>query len=81
MGTIPKATALDFLPEETHEPAVTYPLKQAEKFRVLRSLIAEGMDDLAAGRASGWSLQDFLREARKPKMIDGRMDVDEEFQR
>jgi hypothetical protein len=61
------AAALDLLPEEMREPAVAYLLEQAEKFRVLKELIAEGMDDLAAGRGSEWNFQDFLREARKPK--------------
>jgi hypothetical protein len=63
------AAALEFLPEEMREPAVQYLLEQAEKFRVLKELVAEGMDDVARGRVSEWNFQDFLREARavRPK--------------
>jgi hypothetical protein len=61
------AAALDLLPEEMREPAVAYLLEQAEKFRVLKQLAAEGMDDVAAGRVREWSFEDFLREARGPR--------------
>ncbi len=63
------AAALELLPEEMREPAVRYLLEQAEKFRVLKELIAEGMDDAANGRVSEWNFEDFLREARasRPK--------------
>ena len=46
------------------EPAVAYLLEQAEKFCTLKQLVAEGMDDIAAGRVSEWNFQDFLRETR-----------------
>jgi hypothetical protein len=45
-------------------PAVAYLLVQAEKFCTLKQLVAEGMDDIAAGRVSEWNFQDFLRETR-----------------
>jgi hypothetical protein len=61
------AAALELLPEEMREPAVAYLLEPAEKFRVLKELVAEGMDDVAAGRISEWSFKDFLHEARGPK--------------
>jgi predicted transcriptional regulator len=61
------AEALDLLPEEMREPAVAYLLEQAEKFRVLKELIAAGMEDAAAGRVSEWNFEEFLREARKLK--------------
>jgi hypothetical protein len=61
------AAALELLPEEMREPAVAYLLEQAEKFRVLKELVAEGMDDVAAGRISEWNFKDFLHEARGPK--------------
>jgi hypothetical protein len=57
------AEALDLLPEELREPAVAYLVEQAEKFRVLKTLVAEGMSDVAAGRVSEWSFEEFLREA------------------
>jgi len=59
------AAALELLPEDMREPAVAYILEQAEKFRVLREQIAEGMEDVAAGRVSEWNFYEFLREARK----------------
>jgi hypothetical protein len=55
------AAALELLPEEMREPAVQYLLEQAEKFRVLKELIAEGMEDAANGRVSEWDFEDFLR--------------------
>ncbi len=62
------AEALDLLPEEMREPAVAYLLEQAEKFRVLKELVAEGLDDVAAGRVSTWNFEEFLREARALKI-------------
>lgn len=58
------AAALELLPEEMREPAVRYLLEQAEKFRVLKELVAEGMDDVASTCVSEWNFEDFLREAR-----------------
>jgi len=60
--------ALELLPEDMREPAVAYLLEQAEKFRVLREQVAEGMEDVAAGRVSEWNFDEFLREARKSKV-------------
>jgi predicted transcriptional regulator len=62
------AEALDLLPEEMREPAVAYLLEQAEKFRVLKEQIAEGMADVAAGRVSEWNFEEFLRQARNSKI-------------
>ena len=56
------AAALDLLPEEMREPAVAYLLEQAEKFRVLKSLVDEGMTDVQAGNVSEWDFEDFLRK-------------------
>ena len=61
------AAALELLPEDMREPAVAYLLEQAEKFRVLREQIAEGIEDVAAGRVSEWNFDEFLREAQKSK--------------
>ena len=58
------AAALELLPEEMREPALRFLPEQADKFRVLKELVAEGMDDVAAGHVSDWNFQDFLREAR-----------------
>jgi hypothetical protein len=58
------AEALDLLPEEMREPAVAYLLEQAERYRVLKDMVAEGLEDVAAGRVSQWNFADFLREAR-----------------
>jgi hypothetical protein len=62
------AAALDLLPEDMREPAVAYLLEQAEKFRALKEQIAEGMEDVAAGRVSEWNFEEFLREARVSKL-------------
>jgi hypothetical protein len=62
------AEALDLLPEEMREPAVAYLLEQAEKFRVLKEQIAEGLADIAAERVSEWDFEEFLREARNSKI-------------
>jgi predicted transcriptional regulator len=61
------AEALDLLPEEMREPAVAYLLEQAEKFRVLKEQIEEGMQDAAAGRVSEWKFAEFLRQVRTEK--------------
>ncbi len=63
--TIEKAAeALELLPEDMREPAVAYLLEQAEKFRVLKEQIAEGMQDVAEQRVSEWNFEEFLRRAR-----------------
>ncbi|HTZ03486.1 MAG TPA: hypothetical protein VMC05_14230 [Xanthobacteraceae bacterium] len=62
------AEALDLLPEEMRESAVAYLLEQAEKFRVLKEQIAEGLEDVASNRVSTWSFDEFLHEARRPKV-------------
>jgi hypothetical protein len=62
------AAALDLLPEEMREPAVAYLLEQAEKFRVLKELVAEGLSDVDSGRVSEWNFDDFLREARSMRL-------------
>ena len=62
------AEALDLLPEEMREPAVAYLLEHAQRFRVLKEQIAEGMADVAAGRVSEWNFEEFLREACAAKI-------------
>jgi len=62
------AEALELLPEEMREPAVAYLLEQAEKFRVLKQQIAEGLDDVAESRVSKWDFEEFLRQARNSKI-------------
>jgi predicted transcriptional regulator len=63
------AEALELLPEEMREPAVAYLIEQAEKFRVLKEQIADGLEDAAAGRVSKWDFEEFLRQARNKKQI------------
>jgi predicted transcriptional regulator len=66
MSSIEKAAAaLELLPEELREPAVAYLIEQAEKYRTLKALIDEGMEDIDAGRVSDWNFQEFLREAKR----------------
>jgi hypothetical protein len=62
------AEALELLPEDLRETAVAYLLEQAEKFRLLKGQVAEGLDDVAAGRVSAWNFEEFLRNARSPKV-------------
>jgi hypothetical protein len=62
------AEALELLPEDLRETAVAYLLEQAEKFRVLKGQVTEGLDDVAAGRVSEWNFDAFLRQARSPKV-------------
>jgi hypothetical protein len=62
------AEALELLPEDMREAAVAYLLEQAEKFRILKRQVSEGLDDVAAGRVSEWNFEEFLRQARPPKI-------------
>lgn len=62
------AEALELLPEDMRETAVAYLLEQAEKFRVLKARVTEGLDDVAAGHVSEWNFEEFLRQARTPKV-------------
>ena len=62
------AEALDLLPEEMREPAVAYLLEQAEKFRLLKEQIEEGVQDAAAGHISEWNFAEFLRQVRTAKL-------------
>ncbi len=58
------AAALDLLPEEMRESALTYLLAQAKKFHAVKGQIAEGMDDITSGRVTVWNAEEFLREAK-----------------
>jgi len=63
--TSEKATeALDLLPEDMREPVVAYLVEQTEKFRLLKSAIAEGMNDVKKGNIAEWNIQEFLARAR-----------------
>ena len=48
----------------TTDKTVAHQLEQAEKLRVLKEKITEGMTDVAAGRLHEWNLVEFLRQAR-----------------
>ncbi len=58
------AEALEQLPEELQERAVAYIFEQAEKYRVLKKLIDEGLADVEAGNVTEWNIDEFLLEAR-----------------
>jgi hypothetical protein len=62
------AEALELLPEDLRETAVAYLLEQAEKFRLLKGQVTEGLDDVSAGCVSEWNFEEFLRQARSPKV-------------
>ncbi|QGM47793.1 hypothetical protein [Methylocystis heyeri] len=59
------AEALELLPPEMQEAAVAYLYEQGEKFRLLKALVQEGIDDAEAGRVVEWDFDAFLREARE----------------
>ena len=59
------AEALELLPPEMQEAAVAYLHEQGEKFRILKALVQEGVDDAEAGRVVEWNFEEFLREARE----------------
>jgi hypothetical protein len=61
------AEALELLPEDMRERAVAYLIEQAEKFRVLKQLIDEGVADVEAGNVSEWDFDEFLRGVRNSK--------------
>jgi hypothetical protein len=61
------AEALELLPEDMRERAVAYLIEQAEKFRVLKQLIDEGVADVEAGNVSEWDFDKFLRGVRNSK--------------
>lgn len=66
--TIEKAAAaLELLPEEMREPAVAYLLEQAEKYRALKQVIDEGLDDVSRGQTVEWDFAAFLKRARTHK--------------
>jgi hypothetical protein len=62
------AEALELLPEDLRETAVAYLLEQAEKFRLLKGQVTEGLSDVTVGRVSEWNFEEFLRQARSPKV-------------
>ena len=39
-------------------------LEQADKFKALKASIAEGMEDIQAGKVKEWNMQEFLTNAR-----------------
>ena len=55
------AAPLDLLPEEMREPAISFLIEQAEKFRALKEAVAEGLADVQAGRVSQWDFQAFFK--------------------
>lgn len=61
------AEALEILPEDIRERAVGYLVEQAEKFRVLKQAVAEGVADVEAGNVFEWNFDEFLREQRGSK--------------
>jgi len=52
------AAALELLPPELQEGAVAYLVEQAEKFRVLKAKVQEGLDDVAAERVSPFDMDE-----------------------
>ena len=61
------AEALALMPEDMQERAVFFLEEQAEKLRVMRALVQEGLDDVEAGRVSEWNAEEFLAKVRSNK--------------
>jgi hypothetical protein len=59
------AEALELLPEEMQEAAVAYLYEQGEKFRRLKELVQEGVDDVEAGRVSPFDMDEIRALARE----------------
>jgi hypothetical protein len=59
------ALALELLPEEMQEAAVAYLYEQGEKFRILKALVQEGIDDVEAGRVSPFDMDEIRAMARE----------------
>ena len=57
------AAAIEALPEDMRENAVAFIFEQAEKLRVLRQLVQEGLDDVEAGRVLEWT-SDSMKKIR-----------------
>ena len=64
------AEALEDFPEELRERAVAYLLDQGEKFRILKQLIQEGIDDANAGRVSEWNMAEFMAEIEAEELTE-----------
>jgi predicted transcriptional regulator len=63
-STIEKAVeALEMMPDDMREHAVAYLVEQAEKYRLLKAAIEEGLADVEAGRIAAWDPEDILRRA------------------
>lgn len=65
--------ALEGLPDEVRDRAVTRLREQGEKFRILKSLVQEGLDDAAAGRVSAWDRDEFLAEVEAEQRTQPRI--------
>jgi hypothetical protein len=59
------AEALELLPPEMQEAAVAYRYEQGEKFRLLKALVQEGIDDAEAGRVSPFDMEEIRNMARE----------------
>lgn len=64
------AEALELLPEEMQEAAVAYLYEQGEKFRRLKALVQEGVDDVEAGRVSPFDMNEIRAPALEIRKKD-----------
>jgi hypothetical protein len=46
---------------------------EAEKLRVLKSLVQEGLDDVASGRVVDWNVTEFLAEMEDEERSEPRI--------
>ena len=59
------ADALARLPEDMRERAVEFLEDQAETLAIMRALVREGLDDVAAGRVSPFDMKEIRALARR----------------
>ncbi len=69
------AEALEDFPEELRERAVAYLKDQGEKFRILKQLVQEGIDDADAGRVSEWNMAEFMAEIDAEELTENSKNV------
>lgn len=65
--------ALEALPAEMRDRALARLKDEAEKLRVLQSLVQEGLDDVATGRVVDWDVTEFLAEMEAEERSEPRI--------
>jgi len=64
--------ALEGLPDDIRDRALARLREQGEKFRVLKALVQEGLDDADARRVDDWDVREFLAELGDEERFEPR---------